>query len=280
MATTTASQNQPPARTAAKARPRQSPVLTLLAMAAFAAAIIATASAGKITGQSSWPDGLLLLFAAVTSVMALAKQLPMQNVLGAAVVIAVMGGAAHVLNSYVKIPFGPLLFREAAGPKIINEVPWAMPLLWLAAVLNSRGVARLVLRPWRKIKSYGYWLMGLTALLVVLFDLAQEPYATHARHYWLWSATKFPVAWFGATPVNFLAWAFVTLLMLAFVTPMLIRKQPGSRSVPDYHPLAVWLGSLALFGTAAALSGLWMATVVDAAIGIVTAIFAIRGGRW
>jgi hypothetical protein len=54
----------------------------------------------------------------------------------------------------------------------------------------------------------------------------------------------------------------------------------SKRSAPDFHPLAVWLGGILLFGLAAALDGLWAAMAVDAAIGIVIAIFAIRGGRW
>jgi hypothetical protein len=54
----------------------------------------------------------------------------------------------------------------------------------------------------------------------------------------------------------------------------------SKRSVPDFHPLAVWLGGILLFAVAAALDGLWAATATDAAIGIVAAVFAVRGGRW
>ena len=93
--------------------------------------------------------------------------------------------------------------------------------------------------------------MGLTALLTVLFDLALDPFAARVKHYWLWLPTKFPVTWQGAPLVNFLSWAAVSLLILAFVTPALINKNPVRRA-PDFHPLAVWLGAILLFGLASA----------------------------
>jgi uncharacterized membrane protein len=277
---TATSRNQPATVAAAKKPAWPHIALTILTAVCFLAAIGATLSTANLAEKSNWPDALLLLLAAAGSVTALARQLPLQNVLSATLVIALMGGAAHALNAESRIPFGPLVFGADIGPKLFKNLPWAMPLLWVVAVLNSRGVARLVLRPWRKMKTYGYWLIGITAALVALFDLALEPFASHVKHYWLWTPTKFPLAWFGAPLVNFLAWVFVTLLMLAFVTPTLIKKQPGPRSVPDYHPLAVWLGGILLFAVATALNGLWAATAADAAIGIVTAVFAIRGGRW
>jgi uncharacterized membrane protein len=148
------------------------------------------------------------------------------------------------------------------------------------AILNSRGVARLILRPWRKNHSYGFWLIGVTAALTALFDLALEPFASRVDHFWFWLPVKFPLSWQGVPLSNSLGWLVVTLLILAFVTPMLINKQPQKRRPPDFHPLAVWLGGVLLFGIAAGLNRLWTAAAADAAIGIVTAVFAIRGARW
>jgi hypothetical protein len=61
---------------------------------------------------------------------------------------------------------------------------------------------------------------------------------------------------------------------------MLINKQPHKKLPPDFHPLAVWLGGVLLFGAATALNRLWSAAAADAVIGIVTAVFAIRSARW
>jgi uncharacterized membrane protein len=229
---------------------------------------------------SGWPEALLVSLATISTVGAMARQLPLQNVLLAAVGITLIGGAAHAIGAMSGMPFGSFTFSSTAGQKLFKILPWPVPLVWVIIVLNSRGVSRLILRPWRKTRTYGFWVIGLTAVLTALFDLALDPFASRVKHYWFWMPARFPVTWQGAPLVNFVGWAFVTLLILAFITPALIKKQPGHRSPPDFHPFAVWLGAILLFSIASALHGLWIAAAVDGIIVAVTAVFAIRGARW
>ncbi len=231
-------------------------------------------------GNSSAPEAVLLLTATAGTILSLERQLPLQNVLLASSVIALIGGAISAIGATGGIPFGPFTFTGELGPELFKTLPWAMPLIWVVVVLNSRGAARLILRPWRKIKTYGFWLIGLTAVLTMLFALAFDPFASRVKHYWFWTLMKFPLTWQGTPLVNFLSWGIVTLLILAFVTPALINKQLSRPSTPDFHPLCVWLGGILIFGIACARNGLWLAVVVDTAIGIITIVFAIRGARW
>jgi uncharacterized membrane protein len=254
-------------------------LFVVLLAAAFALVLAANGLSLELPGRPGWPEALLILLATVSTITALARQLPLQNVLLAAFIIALMGGAVHSLAVMMGIPFGPFIFGAEAGPQLFKTLPWAMPLIWVVAVLNSRGVVRLILRPWRKTRSYGFWLIGLTAVLTMLFDLTFDPFASRVKHYWLWMPTKFPLTWQGAPLVNFLSWAAVALLMLALVTPALINKNP-SRRAPDFHSLAVWLGAILLFGIASAMHGMWVAVALDGTIVVMAATFAIRGGRW
>jgi uncharacterized membrane protein len=260
-----------------KTKARVHRLLAVLLATAFAWALSAVFVP---TTFSNWPEALLLALATAGTLAALARQLPLQNVLLAALVIALIGGGVSALGTRSGIPFGPFLFGAPAGPELFGALPWAAPLLWVVVILNSRGVARLILRPWRKIKNYGFWLIGLTTALTVLFDLALEPFAARLKHYWLWTPTKFPLTWQGAPLSNFFGWGMVTLLILAFVTPALINKQLSKRSSPDFHPLGVWLGAILLFAAGSATRGLWPSVAVDAAIGIMVTVLAIRGGRW
>ena len=251
-------------------------VSTFLLAVAFVSSLIAE----FIGADASLPEALLVLFATVGTLVALARQLPLQNALLAAAITALIGGLAHALCAKTGIPFGPVLFGSAAGLKLFGLLPWIMPLLWIVAVLNSRSVARLVLRPWRKMRAYGLWLMGLTALFTMLLDYALEPFATRIKHCWIWTAGEFSLTPHGAPVSNLVGWFVVTLLILAFATPVLINKQLSKRSTPDFHPLAVWLGAIVLFGVASALHGFWLAVAADVIIAAVVALFAIRGARW
>jgi putative membrane protein len=253
---------------------------TALLLAAYALVLTGLWRPVLLPGKSGWPEAVLLLLATVSTIAALARHLPLQNILFAAFAIALAAAAATWLDLKTGIPFGQFTTGDNAGPKLFTAVPWALPLVWIAAILNSRGVARLVLRPWRKTHTYGFWLIGVTAALTVLFDLALDPFASQVKHYWYWEPTKFHVSWQGAPLVNFFGWLVVTLLILAFVTPILINKNPVHRRPPDFHPLGVWLGGVLLFGIGSASLGLWSAVLLDGIIGVVVVIFAVRGARW
>ncbi len=202
-----------------------------------------------LLGSVRWPDGLLVVLTTATLVASLSRQLPGQNVILASLIIAFIASAVQSLGALTAIPFGPYVYTEHIGQQLFYPLPWAVPLMWIAFILASRGVARLTLRPWRKTKDYGYRLIGLTTLLVVLLDFGLEPFATRVKHYWFWTPTKLKLDWYTTPWVNFFGWAVTALLILAFATPSLINKKPGPSSLPDYSPLVVWLLLTFLFAT-------------------------------
>jgi hypothetical protein len=115
--------------------------------------------------------------------------------------------------------------------------------------------------------------------LALAFDFALEPYA-RVKHLWLWQPTKISVTWQGATPLSFVGWTCVALIILAIIMPYLIRKQPGGSSAPDFVPPVLWLGAIILFGVNAAQAGLWPAVAVDGVFAIVVAGLCWRGAKW
>jgi uncharacterized membrane protein len=255
-------------------------LLTILFAAAFVLVVVMLFKPLKLPGGSGWPEASLLLLGVACTVTAQARRLPLQNILLAVLIIIVIGGAVDALGAMTGIPFGPFTFGETIGTEIFKTLPWAVPLMWVMAVLNSRGVARLVLRPWRKLTAYGFWLTGVTAALTLLFDFAFEPFASRVRHYWLWTPTKFPAAWEGVPVSNFFGWAAVSVLIAVVISPALINKQPGKSNSPDFHPFAVWVAAILLFAIGCALHGLLAATVADGVLAAVVTVFAIRGGTW
>jgi uncharacterized membrane protein len=255
-------------------------LLTAVFAAAFLLVAVMLFQPLKLPGAAGWPEAVLLASGVACTITSATRRLPLQNVLLAVFIIAVIGGAVHALGVTTGIPFGPFEFGDSIGAPLFKTLPWTVPLIWVLAVLNSRGVARLILRPWRKVSGYGFWLIGMTAALTLLFDFALEPFAARVKHYWLWKQTKIPVTWDGVPVWNFLGWAAVTVLIALVIAPALINKQPGKRNTPDFHPFAIWLGLILFFGTGCALHGLLDAAAADGILAAIVTIFAIRGGTW
>lgn len=234
--------------------------------------------AGGDLRTANWPQGLLVVLATATLLASMTLQLPGQNVILASVLIAVISGAAQAIGALTGIPFGPYVYTSEIGQQLFEALPWAVPMVWIIAILSSRGVARLALRPWRSTRDYGFRLIGLTAVLVVWLDFGLEPFATRVKHFWRWNPTKMRSDWYGTPWVNFLGWMLTALLILAFVTPSLINKKPVKPPPRDYHPLIVWLLLNLLFATGTATSRLWLAVGLITTGSAVAAFWAIRGG--
>ncbi len=233
-----------------------------------------------LLGNARWPDGLLVVLTTATLLASLTRQLPGQNVMLASVIIAFLASAVQTLGALTAIPFGPYVYTDKIGQQLFHPLPWAVPLVWVAVILASRGVARLMLRPWRKTQTYGFRLIGLTTLLVVLLDVGLEPFATRVKHLWFWNPTKLKFDWYSTPWINFFGWAVTALLILAFATPSLINKKPMPQPPPDYSPLTVWLLMNLLFATGAAVHHLWPAVGVIILISMAVTVFAVRGARW
>ena len=230
-------------------------------------------------GDAHWPDGLLLVLATATVLASLTRQLPGQNVMLAAIIIAFLAGGVATLGALTAIPFGPFAYTSEIGQQLFHPLPWAVPMLWLVVLLASRGVARLVLRPWRNTPDYGFRLIGLATLLAVLLDFGLEPFATRVKHFWQWQPTKLRFDWYTAPCANFLGWAVTALLILAFVTPALINKRPMKPPPPDYPSLIVWLLLNLLFATGAAVHQLWPAVLLTSLAGVIVTAFAVHGAH-
>jgi len=233
-----------------------------------------------LSGKSGWLEAVLVLAVAAATMCSMTRHWPAQNVLLAAAIIGSVGGLAHSVGALTGIPFGQFSFTNEAGPRLFGLVAWPLPFLWIVTILNSRGVARLILRPWRKLHHYGFWLVGITTLLTVLFAMALDPFASQVKRLCHWQPTQFPITWHGAPWTNLIGWLAMALLIQSLVTPALIVKQLRCASPrPDYHPLAVWLLGLGLFATGNFARGLWLAAVFSVMIALVTGWLAVHGAR-
>ena len=233
----------------------------------------------ELPAEGRWLEALLPVLAAATSLLALGRRLPFQNVLVAAVVIVGLSTAIVAVGALSGVPFGPVVYSDDFAERLFAVVPWPLPLLWVALVINGRGVARLIMRPWRKTNFYGYWVIGLACLLAVVFDLGLEPFAVQVKGWWIWLSGKSVLSWHTAPWVNCLGWFITTLALVIAAIPWLINKQPIKQPI-DYHPLVVWLLLNLWIATGNAGANLWLAVGVSLLGNAVATVYAVRGARW
>jgi uncharacterized membrane protein len=233
----------------------------------------------QLPAEGQWVESLLPVLAVATTLLALGRRLPLQNVLTAAFLIGGIGTLITAVAAASGIPFGPIVYGTALGEKLFGLVPWPIPFLWVVLVINGRGVARLIMRPWRKTNYYGYWVIAFTCLLAVVFELGFEPFAVQVRGYWIWLAGRSALAWHTAPWVNFLGWFVSVLGVVTFTLPWLINKQPVKQPT-DYHPLAIWLLLNLWVAMGNGVAGMGSAVIVPALGHLIAAVYAIRGARW
>ena len=206
---------------------------------------------------SAWPAELLLVLSAATLLGSFAEQLPTQNVLLASILLGLIGGAAHTAAARNGLVFGPYGATHP-GEGLLQPPAWSVAVIWVVVILTSRGVARLLLRPWRTGANYGLWVFGVTLALALLWGLSLETLAAQPRGLWGWPEHPLKASWHATPGMGLLSWALAAALSLVCVTPVLLNKKPVDPPA-QYQPLLVWALLNLLATTDAARQHRWLA---------------------
>ncbi len=199
------------------------------------------------TAVGSWLDGAYLVVAAMTVLASVARRLPWQNVAALGLVLYLTSGMMLAVAVQTGFPLGRLEFSTVFGPRLLGFVPWPMPFLWVVVLLASRQSAKLILRPWRRLKSYGWALYGASVLLAVLHALALEVFGHRVKGWWLWANPDRAVGWYGAPLGMLVVTTLLIAVLLMLATPWLLPKRPTGQ-MPLSEPVVVWLVLEGWFG--------------------------------
>ena len=154
--------------------------------------------------------------------LSLKRRLPAPNVAGA---IAASAAVAWLCERALS-GWGRALSDAAALGRA-----FFLALLWSVVLLNARGVAQFILRPWRSHRYYGFFLIELAGVLAALYMTVRA--ALEGGAGWLSLGVRLLVGWG----------------VLALIAPLLISKRPVPEVVGQI-PVWVWVGLCAwLFET-------------------------------
>ncbi len=193
--------------------------------------VLATFWFPGLAGTSRVPQLASLGLGAAATIAWLARVLPLQNVLLAAALIAGLSLGADLLT--ICIGLRPPMENGPTGEHTLRFLCAIAPVR-VFEILNSRGLARLIVRRWAPGSEKGLWVLAWTVILAVVFECTFQAYAA-ANGYWSWST---------ATPAM---WALVALPIAAIITPVLINKKPGGVRESKSAALFLWILASAFF---------------------------------
>jgi hypothetical protein len=246
-------------------------------IAAWIGSVFALFPAPASPKPPAWPDGLLVLFALISTGLSLARTLPAQNIVAVAAIAWVVTGAAFASLAFNLTSTARIIYSESLGPAAGGRVPWIQWPVWLVVLVMARGVAMLIVRPVRVRSRYGLWLMGVTAMLVVGLSVGLEVLATQVKHYWRWEISALREQGIGLLGPAVALWFMAAIVFQLLALPWLVSKRPVEPP-PDWHPLILWC-LVNLWITAGTSTRGWLGTAALVAVltAIITAL-AVRGG--
>src|SRR5262245_7925363 len=71
--------------------------------------------------------GLLPVAGCATTMLVLARRLPLENVLMAGLLIGGLGSIITAVGALSGVPFGPIYYADRLGEKLAGVVPWPIP---------------------------------------------------------------------------------------------------------------------------------------------------------
>lgn len=160
-----------------------------------------------------------------------------------------VGGFGELMGTSTGIPFGRYVYTPWLGPKILDHVPYFIPLSWFAMSIVSLDLAgRLVERRYER--------MAVAALFMILWDVSLDPAMNEAFPFWVYPDGGF---FFGMPASNWVGWFAVSFVIMWGYEVI----GGGLRSESPWAPLVFALNCL--FPLSVSLVyGLWAAVLFGA----------------
>ena len=168
--------------------------------------------------------------------------------------------AEHIGTGY-GFPFSGYRYTQMLGPRLLDRVPWLIPISWFLMSAPSWILARRAFRgPGRRAQKilFATWLL-------VLWDLALDPAMSLATNYWIWET---PGAFYGMPWVNVAGW-FGTGLVLMTALSLLDDRSAWSEAIPTRWS-ALYYGVILLMplGMVTLKGYVWSTLATLAALGV------------
>lgn len=212
-------------------------------------------------------DELLVVSGLIAVWVGLGCQVPLQNIVGATLVIGGLSLGIEILNGRTGSPFGRILYTDGIPGPRVGGVPWIQALFWVMAVIWARGFARVLLVKQRLRSWYGYALLLLASALVVLLDFEWQRVAGRAHGHWLWQVDP-DVFRLRGVPWTRGVGVFGTAAVVLFAAfPWFVNKKPVPTPLDRAGVWMFWMW-MSLASLADGVMGAWGVLGMEVSVGI------------
>jgi uncharacterized membrane protein len=172
--------------------------------------------------------------------------------------------ASELIGTGTGWPFGNYEYTSYLGYKVLDRVPFTIPLSWfymgLSSYLLGRTAASMLGTRVGPIGRSSV-AIGLGVWFLVVWDMVLDPAMAHADlavMFWVWHQSG---PYFGMPVQNYLGWAATGALFM-MVSRLLWRCDPDPRRYPAVLPAIIYAANI-VFASALSLSvGLWQPIVL------------------
>lgn len=173
-------------------------------------------------------------------------------------------------------PFGNYEYTSFLGYKILDHVPFTIPLSWFYMGLASYLLARAVVirRGWGPVEPLA---LGLGVWLLIVWDLVLDPAMAHedlAVRFWEWNETG---PYFGMPIQNYIGWAATGLLFMA-ISRGLWGAVPNLSRSAIWIPLTIYLANTVFAMALSASVDLYIPIGLSVILGVLPALLVLPGG--
>jgi putative membrane protein len=174
---------------------------------------------------------------------------------------------AELIGTGTGYPFGNYEYTSGLGYKILDRVPFSIPLSWFYMGLASFSLAGVLTR-WHPV-----WSVALGAYFITVWDLVLDPAMAHPNlpiTFWVWNEAG---PYFGMPVQNFVGWTLTAALFMG------LSHWAWRRAVPVVtwrYPLAVYALNMVFAIVLSAAAGIWEPAVVAVIGALAGAAIALR----
>ncbi len=175
----------------------------------------------------------------------------------------------ELLGTSTGFPFGPYAYTDFLGYKILDHVPYSIPLSWFYMGFTAYLLANLLVQRmgWRR---QTLWSLLLGAYFLTVWDLALDPSMasnTLPVQFWVWHEAG---PYFGMPISNLIGWSITGLIYMS-VSRLLWRGQLDTKQLVSWLPFGVYAANTCFAIVLALGSGIWQPSLIAIVLGLLPA---------